>query len=441
MAAAPNAVEERLATLAARWLAFTDESDATALRWLVASESVPMADAFVTVEAGEAGTLPDLFVRFEEPFAAGERYGAGLAARLAADIAEAEEAEAPGGDGAAPAPPWQPPPPHGDDALDFAAACASFAAHHAGVFDHVAVVLAPAAVDDEAAFGRWLHLVVRADLPRTVRLLLIDRADAPRYDALVAAEPQRVLSEPVDLDMAAAYVALAAAGNPADPGVQYRQHFVAMTGALGKGDARGGQRHADAALGVAAAQSGAPGWAAMEVAVHVALGSFALGAKALDDALACFRSARTAAERAAVAAEPASDALVVQTRMGEALALLSAERWAEAGVLYQGTAPLAVARGDATLALECWRMASYCFEQIGRGDFAWAAGLRAIETAEPMDMGARRATTLPYVGQGMLRVAETPDFRGGGPGVRASMATLLGPDWEDLLETPTPTPA
>ena len=434
--AAPNAIERRLDELAERWLAFTDAPEPPALRWLVAPNSLQMVDAFVAYQLDDTGTLPDLFVRFDLAFDPGaEPYGRALTRALADGVAAVDEADR----GA----PWTPPPAADDDAVAFAAACRSLAAHYSAedgtetpLFEHLAVVLSPESATDLDTLNEWAQrfAVASASDPR-VRLLLIDRDDAPLFET-VAEDPQLVATDPVDLDMNAAYAELATAGDPDDPGVQFRTHFVAMGGALGEREWAEAGRQGAAALAIAREHD----WPDQQVTVHLALGSVALGENALEAALDRFRQARAAAETAEAAEHPASGALVVQTRFAEAGALFRLARYPEAGVLYQDTAPLAAARDDATLTLEAWRMASLCFELANRGDYAWAAGLRAMQTAEPMERDARRASTLPYVGQSLLRLAEKPDYRHLGPDVHRRMEALVGEDWQDFLE-PAPEPA
>lgn len=429
--AAPNAIERRLDALADRWLDFT-AGPAVALRWATVPSSLSTVGAFVTVQV-ERAVLGDWFVRAELPFEAGTPYGAALADFLAGLVSDAEagssEDRTAAGEPDDGLVPWAPPPVVGDDALGFAGVCASLAAHHAGLFAVLALVLAPASVGDDAALAAWVHRFVRAPLPPSVRLLLVDPDDAPRYAALAAAEPALVCSEPVDLDMPAAIRELAAQGDPADPAVQVRQHVAALVEASGAGDRAGVARSAAAALAVAEAQA----WPAQRTAVHMAVGSSDLGAEDAPAALVRFRAARGIAEAAEAGGEPWAPGLVLTARTAEATALLSAGRDAEAGVLYQSTAPLATAQGDHTLALESWRMAALCFERTGRPDYAWAASLRAAQAAEAMDADARRASTLPYVGQAMLRLAEMPGYRTHAPAVRERMASLLGPDWPGLL--------
>ena len=431
--AAPNAIERRLDALADRWLDFT-AGPAVALRWATEPESVSTVGAFVTVQV-ERAVLGDWFVRAELPFEAGTPYGAALAAFLAGLVADAEagstEDRAASGEPDDGLVPWVPPPVVGDDALGFAAVCASLATHHAGLFPVLALVIAPASVSDDDALAAWVRRFVRAPLPPSVRLLLVDPDDAPRYAALAAAEPGLVCSEPVDLDMPAALRELAAQGDPDDPAVPYRQHVVALVEASGTGDRAAVAGSGAAALAIAEAQ----GWDAHRVAVHMAVGSSDLGAEDAAAALVRFRAARAIGEAAEAAGEPWATPLVLTARTAEATALFTAGRDAEAGVLYQSTAPLAAAAGDDTLTLESWRMAAVCFERTGRPDYAWAAGLRATQAAEAMDGDARRASTLPFVGRDMLRLAEAPGYRAYAPAVRERMASLLGPDWTTLIPT------
>src|SRR5262249_27936007 len=155
--------------------------------------------------------------------------------------------------------------------------------------------------------------------------------------------------------------------------------------------------------------------------VHMALGGALLAAQQTDEALASYRAARQAAEAAVAAGDPAGPKLLVPTRFAEGAALVAGGRLAEAAAVYEAAAPVAAAQGDQLMTLEGWRMAAYCHEQVAAGDLAWRCGEQALAAGAALDEDARAASTLPYAGQGLLRLAQQECYRDRADAVRRQM--------------------
>ena len=81
------------------------------------------------------------------------------------------------------------------------------------------------------------------------------------------------------------------------------------------------------------------------------------------------------------------------------------------------------------MAMESWRMAAYCHEGVQQFDTSWRCGQRALEAAARLAPDARRTSTLPFVGQGLLRLLPPRDTERAAA-VRERMTALAGPDWE-----------
>ena len=79
-------------------------------------------------------------------------------------------------------------------------------------------------------------------------------------------------------------------------------------------------------------------------------------------------------------------------------------------------------------------MAAYCYEQIEEFKPAWNCGQKALDVGELMEPDKRETTTLPYAGQGLLRVAKAGSSSQLASKVNQQMIVLIGPDWEQLLE-------
>lgn len=449
-----NAVEQRLEELDDRWNEFADSPEPRLLCWVVDADSRQLVDGWVQLQCEGDGAVPDLFIRLESPFTAPGSYGFALIEELHAQVeqvraelaAESDgevgtrgtegggEGEGTGGgeEGGAAVLDWVVPPviPGDPDVLALVRCCASFQAHHAERMLKLAVVLAPTAVADPAGWEYWLRTLVRAGVPDAVRFLVVDAAEAPLLGGLHESEPLLVAGGPVDLDMAGARAELAAGAAGEDPGSRFRVHFVALTSALEKGDLVAADGSARQALAIAGEQ----GWLTMQVVVYTALGSGYVGGGHTDHAVAAYQAARQTALAAAEGGDPAAPKLVVQAWLGEGSALVGAGRFTEAAQVYAQAAPAAAAREDPMMALEGWRMAAYCHEQAGDAESSWVCGHAALDAGEQLDEGMRQASTLPFVGQGLLRLTRQWAYAGQVDVVQGRMIALLGPGWDGAAQ-------
>lgn len=421
-----NAIERRIEELDEAWNTFAEAPDPRLLCWSVDADSLQLVEGWVQLQCDGDGALPDLFIRLESAFTAPGDYGFRLLEELRTQVEQvrallAEEGE----EGLLP---WDVPPIlQGDtDVVALVRACASVLTIYADRVLKLGVVITPGGVGDPASWEYWLRTLVHAGVPDGVRFLALDSAELPMLGGLPAAEPVLVASAPVDLDMAGARAELAAAAATDDPGSQFRVHFVDLTNAVGKGDLGAAHEAAQRALAIA----GEHGWMAMQVAVYAALGSGYVGGGHTDHAVTAYQSARQAAFGASEQGDPSASKLIVQGWLGEGSALVGAGRFAEAAPVYVQAAQAAGEGEDPLMALEGWRMAAYCHEQAGDAESAWACGHTALEVGERMDEGMRGASTLPFAGQGLLRITRQWAYAGQEDAVRARMSALLGADWE-----------
>jgi hypothetical protein len=422
-----NAIERRLEQLESDWNAFAVKPDARLLIWQADGDEGQMVELFLALQREGAGAVPDLFVRCEVPFETDQPYGLALIADLRRQYEEARTALA--ADEISLDWSFPDPLPGEDDAAAFARCCASFRAHHQTLaVNHLVAALTPAGIASPAAWRDWLLRLARTGLPENVRVTVLDSALASLLGPLQAAEPKRVAAVPVELDMPGAYLELVREARGSGPGHAFRRLFVALTNAARKGDVAQVQRTAPVALAIAQREQ----WGGQQVAIHLLVGGVLLAAGNAAEALDSYRAAGAAAA-AAWAGDPAAPKLLVTTRIAEASALIAAGRYPEAATVYDATAPLAAEQNDHLMALESWRMAAYCHEQAGAFDDAWQRGEQALAAGARLDPDGRRNSTLPYAGQGLLRLTKRRPYRGRGDAVRRRLAELLGPQWETSL--------
>lgn len=418
-----NPIERRLELIHNSWVEFAQRSDARVLCWLVRPDDVRMVETFIAVEShAEAGTLPELFVQLNAPFEAQDTYGFALSGefcRLAERLHQGlEEPETPQ---------WVPPQatPREDDLSLWIKTSASFKQHYA-LPGHFVSLLQPQSVSDGGALQIWLQRFA-GRAPEDQRLIVLDPAQAPGLAPLVQAEPVRVVAHALELDMAGARLEISQEAGALDtPGGKFRHLFVKMSNALGEMRLDEAANHGGAALAIAHAEK----WFALAVPIHFALGAALAGTGKTIEANQRYLEA----ERVAAEGESAGDAsctrLRAEARMARGGLLISIKQYPAAGELFLATIPLASATQDPRMVLDCYRLASFSFEQSGEHDKAWKSGVDGLGHAKTLDEETRRTSTLPYLGEGLLRLTRHTEYSASSFAIERELTVLMGTrDW------------
>jgi len=424
-----NPIAWRLDLVHNSWVEFSELPDARVLCWLVMPDEVRMVEAFIAVASDErGGTLPDLFVQLGSPFEAPHGYGfalcgefAGIAKRLHAGLDDPATPE------------WSPPQAvRGEDDVSlWLRTSASFHQHYQ-LHGHFVTVLQPSAIADAAAFQIWLQRFAAAAAPNQ-RLIVLDHVKAPGLTPLVQAEPIRVVAKPLDLDMAKARLEISEnAGGLDTPGGQYRHLFVKLSNALGEAKLPEALSLGTAALAITQAQS----WFALAVPIHFALGAALAGHGNPTEANDRYLQAELAAAEGEKTGDPTCKRLRAQARMARGGLLVSTQQYPAAAQLFIDTVPFASAAEDPRMVIDCYRLACFSYEQNGEYDKAWNSGVEGMRYGKQLDQETRDTSTLPYLGEGMLRLTGRPEYSTSSYAIDREMTEMMGTkDWR-----PAPAP-
>jgi hypothetical protein len=131
---------------------------------------------------------------------------------------------------------------------------------------------------------------------------------------------------------------------------------------------------------------------------------------------------------------PGCNKLQLQAIICEGTCLFSAERFDEAAIAYARGAQLAEQQGDFMLTLEGWRMASFSMERLKEKKSAWDYAMKAVEAGRKMDESARAQSTLPFLGQALLRLSPNNDID---KQIKLSFTEMLGDGWLENIEAMT----
>ena len=422
-----NPIAERVDRLHNQWTSFAKDRDARILRWVLDADEVPVLDAWLAKESHpEAAETPDLFLELDAPFALPAQHG--LALREALRISYERDKAALEQAGVAAA--WQCPP-YRQGTNDIAAwleTLESFRAAHGQGIEVVAISLRPSTVSGVEAYALWLQRLAQAAPPH-LRFIVVEIRPANTFATLAHSEPKRVVTQSANLDMPGALEQVSAdAGNLETPGGQFRHLYVQMGGAAKRGDVATADALGASAITIADGQ----GWPQLSGVIHFFMGSLLLQLGRHVDAYHRFVAADGAGQRMEQSGEASGGKKMrLQGRLAAGTALLQEKAYPQAAQVYQDTVPIAEAAEDKRAALDCWRLTSYCHELAGDTKRAWSAGAQGLELAGKLDEETRRTSTLPYLGEGMLRL--TSDARlGDAPSIERKMTSLLGPEWRPL---------
>ena len=161
----------------------------------------------------------------------------------------------------------------------------------------------------------------------------------------------------------------------------------------------------------------------------MALGAAYLGAKKMTDALVSYRNAGAKAAVMTQAGDSVGPKLALQAKLAEGAALIADGKYADAAFVYRQAVELAGQAKDDLMTMESWRMAAYCHETLQQPEAAWECGHKALEAAERLAPEVRANSTLPFVGQGLLRAGKKFGSEAE-KSVRDRMIQLAGADWE-----------
>lgn len=424
MAAVENAITLRLEKLANQWDDFCAQP-APLLRWLFLPDEQSLFQTFVEIESGEGAQAEDAWVALHTRFENEYTHGYTLARELARfmDTAELEEGEKR----------WVCPEAQREenDCTYLVRCCRSFYEFHQDGFDHFGVILSPSGCANVKNYQRWMLRLVQEPVIAEVRFIAPDNARQPSYDALaLQATPQKVVSIYAHLDIPGALAELSAPPDNPEPGDLFRQHFVATQSAVGKSDMVAAEQSADQGFAIAKEQN----WPQLEAPLYMLLAAGFIGLKQSDAALEKYKLAQTSADKATEQNDPAGPKLKMHALLGECSVHVQERDYETAAPLYAQAALIASEQKDEPMALECHRMAAFCFSKESQWENAWMHGHKSLEIAEALGPEKVVNTAFPYAAKDLLRASKKNGPDDERETLPPRIEALLGPDWEEKMK-------
>ena len=434
-----NPIQQELEKLDDQWEDFTS-SKLPLFRWYFSADDIQLGLTFIKVKEQLDEKNPELFIHLHSEFHESDSFGRALADEMnemiEAGLADAELEETQEKSPPATIHPWQKP------ALDNSINgfnCIFRSCKHAldsfGNYVHnIVLVITPARIHNTDEYTHWwascCDIHARYHWPENLKLVLFDTEKNSTLAALAQTNPQHIHSVDAPVDMDAAIAAVLRNVDDGSPTAKFRQLTVELQKAVGKRDKPALEKLAAAAIALAEQQR----WFDMWVVTLLTRAAGYLSLQAYEPALNDYRDAQLIAAQGEQENVPGCNKLQLQSMICEGTCLFSAERFAEAAQAYAKGAQAAEQQQDAMLTLEGWRMASFSMERLKEKQPAWEYAMKALDAGRKMDQEQRSQSTLPFVGQALLRLSPNGEID---KQIKSSFAELLGADWLENLEAMT----
>lgn len=296
-------------------------------------------------------------------------------------------------------------------------------------YDWITIILKPTTINKN--LEAWLMDVLEYDLHPKLKLMVIDRKDMVIFDKLVKTHGQLIHTIKPNLDMPSAARQMAmSSGNPNEPGVKFRNAFMDLTQAAGKLDINKVLKIETIPLSIARQN----GWGALEICVIAIKGNTYLGLQKYDEALQTYDNALQLATSLHNKGDTEGSALVVQMLFSRGSTNMCSNKLEEAASDYNLAAQWCEYNQSFFQKMEAHRMEGYCLQQKGKSLDSWAAYQEALNTGEKLDEPLRLNSTLPYIGQALLDLAQRLGKKKEYFEVQEKMNYLVGNGWENLVE-------
>lgn len=427
-----NAIEKEVDKIENQWEDFVS-TGLPILRWLVTPGSNQLLSTFIQVQEHMGVTVSDFFLPLYSPFKNPESFALDLAGEINGRMeASRETVEKEANQ------PFTWIKPDISHCLNANAALAITGQHIIEAFgtgfENLVLVIRPSEVSSASGWRDWWQGIARftgdkTRWPQRIKLVVFDDQKQAQLNKIAQENKTSMLSMVPPVDLKGAMNQIFSEADDGSPGAAYRKHFVALHHAVEENDLVSVERESIAALAIA----GKHQWHELWVAVLLNRASAYLTNQRFDDAINDYRHAQRFAKMGEEAGKPGCDKICLQAYLSEASAWLSQQKLPEATALYQHCAVLAEKIGESFFHMDCWRMVSFCQERQKLKTEAWESALNALDAAAAVEPEIRSNSTLPYVGDALMRLAPSAEEMSR---TDTLLRSYLGDEWRKLIAQP-----
>jgi len=434
-----NPIQQELEKLDEQWEDFTS-SKLPLFRWYFSPDDIQLGLTFIKVKEQLDEKNPELFIHLHSEFSALDNFGRALAEEMnemiADGIADAGLEETQENKPATTEHQWSKP------SLDDCTTgfnCIFRSCKHAldafGDYVHnIVLVITPARINNNNQYTQWwaecCSIHSRYHWPENLKLVLFDTDKNSALAILARNQQEHIYTVDAPVNMAAAIQAVLHEVDDGSPNAKFRNLTVELQQAVGKQDKSLIEKLSVAAIAIAEEHH----WLDMWVVTLLTRAAGYLSLQAYDLALNDYRAAQLIAAQGEQENIPGSNKLQLQAIICEGTCLFSAEHFYEAAIIYAKGAQLAEQQQDSMMTLEGWRMASFSMERVKDKNSAWDYAIKAVDAGRNMDEQQRAQSTLPFLGQALLRLSPNSEID---KQIKRNFTELLGEGWLENIEAMT----
>lgn len=433
-----NPVQNRVDALVEKWNETRANEEVKLVRILHKKEESDMIDTFFTYLMSEEAPSPDVPVLFDRPIQIDLRQYAKESLQLLHGYIEiwnrATHADGSQNDSID----WKPDYSKGKDnrnpAALFIENLNELVAHLEMDEEMYMVAIFNGNSDPVKYFLEWWEAVFTLEVHPQIKFAVADRTDRRLFDALISKFPQESAVIIPDLRVDTMMGQIAAMGDPADPVIQYRKSFVALSQGLQKRDSKAVAHHAGECLRIAEAQIlKDPLWYGQILVVNTVLCNDQIGYKNWKKAI---DFATVGVEEMQKAESQIQEPYIIQKMQGQARMTRGAvftadEQWQHAQDDFEAAANLYILTQDPILAIEAFRMQGFVLMKIWKRAEAAAALVKGFKFALDSPKEVLVYSTFPGLVEQML---DTP-YRKWIPEkeVNQFLISIYGNDWKAII--------
>lgn len=434
-----NPIQRELEKLDEQWEDFLS-SKLPILRWHFSPDDIELGLGFIKTKEQLDEKNPELFIHLHAEFISAETFSHTLAEEMNSMIEEGiadafqeeEESQTP----ATTDHHWLKPDLR-DSRTGYNAlfrSCINALQAFEDYVHYIVIVITPATIKNPRQYTQWWNqcceINLRYQWPDNLKLVFFDTEKSSSLATLAQEKPQHLHSLDAPVDMNEAIKAVLKEADDGSPTAAFRNITVDLQKAVGKQDKPALEKLATAAIALAQEHH----WLDMWVVTLLTRAAGYLGFQAQDAALEDYRAAQLIAAQGEEENIPGCDKLRLQALICEGTCLFSAGRFEEAANAYARSAQLAETQQDLLMSLEGWRMTSFCMERASYTKVAWDYGMKALDAGSKMDEQQRAHSTLPFLGQALLRISPNGDID---HHIKQRFDDLLGEEWLQKIESTT----
>ena len=431
-----NAIQKELAKLDEQWEDFVD-SELPIFHWLFAPDDIQLGLTFIKIKEQIDEENPELFIHLHTDFDNANDFGTDLANDMnkaieegIADAILSDEAENNPSDVNFT---WQQP-----DLRycqtgfnSFFRSCKTAIDAFDDYVHNIVIVITPSGIENRTEYLQWwsecCDIHEKFDWPKNLKLVMFDTNSQSEFVRLAKTHPKHIHSATAPVNTQQAINAILKDADDGSAGAKFRQSSVDLQQAIGKQDRPAMEKISSAAIEIAKHEN----WFDMWSVVLLTRAAGYLSMQLFEHALLDYRTAQTIASQGEQNTMPGCDKLHLQAKVCEGTCLFSMDRLQEAAQAYSQAAVMAEKQNDAFMHLENWRMASFCMERLKDDRTAWECGMKALAVGRTMEAPQRTQSTLPFLGQALLRISPSSQVR---DQIKVTFTELLGENWLEQVE-------